>query len=75
MPPERGGEGVGVGCPGHQMGDASIFDLLMGSSILFPRDWLHRLQMVRPLSGLFVPPSVMGMMWSGSALLGFRDTS
>lgn len=38
-----------------------------------PRDWLQRRQMVRPLLVLFVPPRAMAMMWSGSALLGWRD--
>lgn len=40
-----------------------------------PFDWLHRLQMARPLEGVFVPPFAMARMWSGSALLGCRVMS
>ena len=38
----------------------------------FPRRWLHRLHIVRPLSSVFVPPSDQGVMWSGSGLSGCR---
>ena len=38
----------------------------------FPRRWLHRLQIVRPLSSVLVPPSDHGVMWSGSGLSGCR---
>lgn len=41
----------------------------------FPRRWLHRLQMVRPLSSVLVPPSDHGVMWSGSGLSGWRLVS
>ena len=39
---------------------------------VFPRRWLHRLHIVRPLSSVFVPPSDQGVMWSGSGLSGCR---
>lgn len=41
----------------------------------FPRRWLHRLHIVRPLSSVFVPPSDHGVMWSGSGLSGCRLVS
>ena len=41
----------------------------------FPRRWLHRLHIVRPLSRVLVPPSDHGVMWSGSGLSGWRLVS
>ena len=41
----------------------------------FPRRWLHRLHIVRPLSSVLVPPSDHGVMWSGSGLSGWRLVS
>ena len=41
----------------------------------FPRRWLHRLHIVRPLSRVLVPPSDQGVMWSGSGLSGCRLVS
>ena len=41
----------------------------------FPRRWLHRLHIVRPLSRVLVPPSDHGVMWSGSGLSGCRLVS
>lgn len=65
----------GVGCPGHQSPDAcTALGVVVVMGVRAPRLWLHLRQMVRPLLTLLVPPYAWGMMWSGSALLGFRLT-
>lgn len=37
-----------------------------------PRFWLQRLQMMRRLSSVSVPPLAHSILWSGSALFGCR---
>ena len=67
----------GRGCPPsrYQATSVVVVPVLRRFGALlrpFPRRWLHRLHIVRPLSSVFVPPSDQGVMWSGSGLSGCR---
>ena len=64
------GWGGGWGARGHQMDEAVMGGRGVGGFGPLPRAWLHRRQIVLPLSRVLSPPYATGMMWSGSALCG-----